>query len=139
MSVDSDRYPAEPNTWAIGFTIFAAVMMLTMGVFQLLQGIVAVADDSFYVRAPNYTFEIDTTGWGWIHIIIGLIVALVGLAVLVGSVWGRMLGIVVVMLSMISNFLFIPYYPLWSLLIIAVDVAVIWALAKPALAPHRDY
>ena len=109
---------------------FAACMMLVTGAFGILQGFVALLDDTFYVKAPNYTYEIDITGWGWIHIVLGALLVVVALGVLAGATWARVAGIAVVLLSMLDNFLFLPYYPLWSLLIIAIDAWIVWALAQ---------
>jgi len=104
-------------------------MMLTTGIFQAIQGIVALADDTFYVSTRNYTFEFDITTWGWIHLLVGAALVLVGVGVMGGATWARVVGIVVVVLAMFDNFLFVPYYPVWSLLIIALDVAIVWALS----------
>jgi hypothetical protein len=91
--------------------------------------LVAVFENEFYVATPNYLFQFDVTTWGWIHLLVGLVVAAAGAAVLSGQVWGRAIGILLAVLSAIANFLFIPYYPFWSLLIITLDIFVIWALS----------
>jgi hypothetical protein len=123
------RVREEPPGWAVGFTIFAAVMMMLTGGFQALAGLVAIFENEFYAATRNYLFEFDVTTWGWIHLILGVIVALAGFALLSGATWARVVGITLAVLSAIANFLFIPYYPFWSLLIIALNVFVIWALA----------
>jgi hypothetical protein len=131
MTDDVSQYPStsrEPSGWAVGFTVFAAVMMIMVGVFQALQGLIAIFENEFYVATRNYLFEADATTWGWIHLVLGLIVAFAGWGLLSGQTWARVVGITVAALSATANFLFIPYYPFWSLLIIAVDVLVIWAL-----------
>jgi hypothetical protein len=115
--------------WAAGVIVFAAVLMIMTGVFQALAGLVAIFENEFYVVARNYLYEIDVTAWGWIHLVIGVVLALAGFSVLSGATWARAVGIALAVLSAIANFLFIPYYPFWSLLIIALDVFVIWALA----------
>jgi hypothetical protein len=99
------------------------------GCFQAFAGLVALFENEFYVATRNYLFELDATTWGWVHLILGVVVALAGLAVLAGRVWGRVVGITLAVLSAIANFLFIPYYPFWSLTVIALDIFVIWALA----------
>ena len=114
--------------------MFAGVMMLIVGIFQALDGIAALVNDKVYVTTPNYIYAFDLTGWGWIHLLLGILVVVVGVAILQGQTWGRWIGIGLVglslaSLSMIANFLFIPYYPIWSLVIIALEVAVIAALA----------
>jgi hypothetical protein len=112
-----------------GLTTFAGVMMITVGSFQLVSGLVALLTNEFYVNTPNYLFTFDATRWGWIHLLVGLLVLVAGLAVLAGQTWGRVIGIVLAVSSAVANFAFIPYYPFWSLTIIALDVFVIWALA----------
>ena len=99
------------------------------GVFQFFQGLAAVIKGGFYVVAPNNIYQFSVSGWGWIHLILGIVLAATGFFILTGQPWARVVGIVVAVLSALSNFLFIPYYPLWALVIIALDVAVIWALS----------
>jgi len=120
---------ARESPWAAGLTVFAASMMVISGVWQALQGIAALLHDQVYVAAPRYIYSFDLTGWGWIHLLLGILTAVAGFAVLRGQTWARAVGIALVSLSLITNFLFIPYYPFWSLTIIVLDVAVIWALA----------
>ncbi|MER7607730.1 hypothetical protein [Nocardioides sp. NPDC127503] len=130
--------PTEETTWqapepppsglATGFIVFAGVMMIVAGGFQAFAGLVALFENDFYVKTPNYLLELDATGWGWIHLLLGLLVVLAGFAVLNGMVWGRTIGVVLATLSAFANFAFIPYSPFWAMLIIAVDVFVIWAL-----------
>jgi hypothetical protein len=115
--------------WAVGFILFAAIMMIMAGVFQAIAGLVAIFENEFYVATRNYLFQFDATTWGWIHLLVGLLVAFAGWGLLSGRTWARVVGITLAMLSAIANFLFIPYYPLWSLLIITLDVFVIWAIA----------
>lgn len=115
--------------WSEGGLVFAAVMLLLLGVMQFFQGLAAIIKDSFYVVAPNYTYELDTSAWGWIHLILGALIAVTGFFLLTGASWARGVGIGIAALSAISQFFFLPYYPLWALVIIAMDVFVIWALA----------
>jgi hypothetical protein len=118
----------KTSGWAIGFTMFAAIMLLIAGSFQILAGLAGIFENEFYVRTTNYFLEFDVTAWGWIHLIWGVLVLLAGLGLLQGSLWGRTLGVIGASVSALINFAFIPYYPVWSILIIAVDVAIIWAL-----------
>ena len=118
----------EPSGWAIGWALFAAVVMITVGCFQVISGIAAIAEDDFIVRTENYVLDLDVTAWGWIHLLLGAVLILAGLGVMTGNVLARSVGVFVAALSAIANFAFIPYYPIWSIAIIAVDVAVIWAL-----------
>ena len=128
-SSTSRRAAQETPGWAVGFILFAAVMMIMVGVFQALQGLVAIFENEFYVATRNYLFQFDATTWGWIHLLVGLIVAFAGWGLMSGRTWARVVGITLALLSAIANFLFIPYYPFWSLLIITLDIFVIWAVA----------
>ena len=127
------RTEREVSGWAIGGTAFAGVIMLLIGVFHAIAGLVALFDDEFYVVGANYTFELDVTGWGWIHLLGGVGVALAGLYVFSGATWARIVGIALAMLSAVANFFFIPYYPFWSILMIALAVWAIWALTRPVV------
>jgi hypothetical protein len=118
------------RAWATGLVVFAAVMMMAAGVFQALQGLVALANSEFYVVGTEYTFKFDVTAWGWIHLLVGIGVAAVGVFLYQGATWARWTGLVLVGLSMIANFLWLPYYPIWALIILALDVAVVWALTS---------
>ena len=116
--------------WAVGGITFAVVMMIMIGVFQVIAGLVAIFNDDFYVVARNYTFDLDTTAYGWIHLILGVLVAFAGWGVFTGAAWARAVGMILAILSAIVNFFFIPYYPFWSILVIALCVWVIWALTR---------
>jgi hypothetical protein len=121
---------------ARGGMIFAAVTLLISGIFQILTGVVALRNSAFFGRVGNvgnYTYTSSLHNLGWAHIVGGIIVGLVGLGLFSGATWARGLGILVAGLSIIGNFLFIPYYPVWSVLIIALDVFVIWSLANVRL------
>jgi hypothetical protein len=118
-----------PSGWAIGFTTFAGVIMIMAGAFQAIAGLVGIFENEFYATTRNYILKFDVTTWGWIHLLLGLLVLFAGFAVLSGRTWGRAIGITLAGLSALANFAFIPYYPIWSLVIIALDVFVIWALA----------
>jgi hypothetical protein len=123
------RADREASGWAVGFILFAAIMMIMVGIFQALQGLVAIFENEFYVATRNYLFQLDATSWGWIHLLVGALVAFAGYGLLSGRTWARAVAITLAVLSAVANFLFIPYYPFWSLLIITLDVFVIWAVA----------
>jgi hypothetical protein len=117
------------RTWATGLTVFAAVIMIIAGVIQALQGIVALANSNFYVVGAKYTFQFDVTAWGWIHLLLGIAVAVVGVFLFMGQTWARWTGILIVAIAMIANFAWVPYYPVWGIIVLALDGAVIWALS----------
>jgi hypothetical protein len=116
--------------WAAGVSAFAGIVLATISVFQILEAIAALANDTVFVRGLNYTYEFDVTTWGWIHLLIGLVGLGTAAGILMGQTWGGILGILIASISMISNFLFLPYYPFWAITIIAVDVLIIWALCR---------
>ena len=116
------------GSWAYGIAAFAGVLLAMMGLFQILQGLSAVLEDTVFVRSPDYVYSIDLTGWGWIHMLLGAVAVAVGIAVLYGQTWALAAGILVAILSAVANFAFVPYYPLWSILVIAIDVLAVWAL-----------
>ena len=115
---------------AAGGYVFAGVVMIMIGSFQAIAGLAAIFEDEFYAVTPNYIFEVDTTAWGWIHLILGLVVAFAGYALFAGKTWARVIGVTLAVLSAIANFIFIPYYPFWAILIISLDIWVIWALTR---------
>ncbi|MHA4853377.1 DUF7144 family membrane protein [Rhodococcus sp. MSC1_016] len=125
----SSEYPSGKEAFAAGTSMGAAVIMVTVGIIQFFQGIAAVAENEVFVGGINYVYKFDLTTWGWIHIILGVLVAIVGLALFTGAGWARVSAIIVAAISIVANFLWLPYYPGWSLLIIALDVVVIWAVS----------
>lgn len=127
-SQHSERGHGGRGAWAVGGTTFAGVLMLVDGVLMVLQGIVGIAKDDVYARIGNYVFEFDSTAWGWTHLILGVIVGLVGAAILRGTAWGRVVGVVLASLALIANFMWLPYQPVWAIVSIAIAVFVIWAL-----------
>jgi hypothetical protein len=120
----------EGSAWATGFAAFASAMMILFGTIQALEGLAALFNDEFFVRSPNYTFELDITAWGWIHLIFGVIIGWAGVSLLRGAMWARVVGIVVAALSAIANFMWLPYYPLWATVVIGLAVVTIWALTQ---------
>jgi cytochrome c oxidase subunit IV len=121
----------EVSGWAVGGIVFAATMMVLIGVFQALAGLVAIFNDEFYVVTQNYTFDLDVSAWGWIHLLVGLAVLATGFGLFARSAWAGVTAIVLCMLSALVNFFFIPYYPIWSLVVIGLNVWVIWSLTRP--------
>jgi len=117
------------QAWSRGGLFFAATVMIMVGIFQIFEGIAAIARNSFFVVAPNYVYEINTTAWGWIHLGIGVLALVAGFFLFTGSTWARVVGIFIAMVAVVANFFFLPYYPLWSLLIIAVSIFAIWAMS----------
>jgi hypothetical protein len=124
------RRDDERNAWAAGGTVFAGVLLLVGGILAILEGVVGIARDVVYVvTRGDYTYEFNVRAWGWIHLVLGIIAVLVGLGLLKGAAWARYLGIGIASLNLIANFMFLPYQPAWSLIMVAIDLFVIWSLA----------
>lgn len=123
------REEARPTGW-VGWVVFAAIGMMLLGCFQAMMGLVGIFNTDFYlVTADNLAIPVNYTAWGWFHLIMGVVVFLAGIAVLSGKTWGRVVGIALASLQALVNFAWFPAYPLWSAVVIIVDVLVIYALA----------
>ena len=120
--------PNHRSATAVGFTFFASLMMIMIGFFDMIQGFAGIVKKDFYAVTPNYVFHFSTSTWGWINLVVGLVVLLAGFALFRGSVWARTVGVIMALTVAVVNFAFIPIYPIWAITIIAVSVFVIWAL-----------
>jgi hypothetical protein len=119
----------QPTAW-VGFVLFAGIILVMVGAFQAIEGLVALFKDEYYVvTRSGLVLNVDYTTWGWTHLIIGLVAVGVGIGVMLGKTWARVLGIVVAAISAFANLAFIAAYPLWCTIMIALDVLVIYALA----------
>jgi hypothetical protein len=125
------RQEEQVSGWALGGIAFAATMLTLAGVFQTIAGLVAIFNDEFYVVARNYTFDLDVTAWGWIHVVLGILLLVTGFALFSRRTWAGVTALVLAGVSAVANFFFIPYYPIWSLVVIGLDIWVIWALTRP--------
>ena len=124
----SDQKFQMASPWVHGVTVFAGVMMIVGGAFQAFEALAAIVNDKYLVVLPNYIYSFDLTAWGWIHLIIGLALVVIGVCLLRGQGWARIAGIVVAGIAALANFTWLPYAPLWAIIVIAIDVLVIWAL-----------
>jgi hypothetical protein len=120
--------PTTMTGW-VGWIAFAGVMMVLLGTFHAIQGLVALFQDEYFLVAKSgLTVHVDYTTWGWIHLVLGIVIALTGFALFTGKVWARALGVVILMISAVVNVGFLAAYPSLSALMIAVDILIIWAL-----------
>jgi hypothetical protein len=126
----SDSKFQMSGSWAYGVSVFAGVMMIVGGGFQALEALAAIVNDKYLVVLPEYIYAFDLTAWGWIHLVIGLALVAIGICLLMGQGWARVAGIVVAGLAALANFTWLPYSPLWAIIVIAIDVLVIWALVS---------
>jgi len=129
---DTTREPAVSG-WAIGGITFAGTMLILIGMFQAIDGIAAIANDEFFLVTQNYTFDLDTSAWGWIHLLLGIGLMIAGWSIFAGKTWAAVVALTLAMLSAVANFFFIPYYPFWAILIIALNCWVIWSLTRPGV------
>ncbi len=118
----------QTRTGWVGWIYFAGFAMILSGILNLIDGIVAATNSDWVVFTNREALLLDISGWGWIHIIVGVIVLLSGFGVMQGNVLARTVGVIMAGVSLIANFAFLPAYPFWSIVIIAIDVLVIWAL-----------
>jgi hypothetical protein len=98
------------------------------GVLDIFRGIMGIAEDEVFVTTRDYVFAYDLTGWGWIHLILGAVAVVVSLGLFQASLWARVAGITIAGFIIIANFLSLPYYPVWSIVMIAFSAFIIWAL-----------
>lgn len=124
----SPRMHSAKYAWAEGLTAFAAVMLALAGLLGIFRGIMAIAEDDIFVTTPNYVFKYDLTGWGWVHLGLGIAAVLVSFGLFRVATWARIAGVAIAGLVIIANFLSLPYYPVWSVIVIAMSGFVIWAL-----------
>jgi hypothetical protein len=125
------RYDTRLKAAALGVTLAAAVLMMVSGVLNILEGIAAIVQSTVVVVLPNYVYSLSATGWGWFHVGIGILVLAAGIGLFTDKAWARAVGVGVVAISLIVNFLYIPYLPIWSLVLIGIDLAILWALLTP--------
>ena len=118
---------AERTGWT-GWITFAGVMLIIGGSLGLIFGLIAAVNDNWVVFTNRGQVSLDLSTWGWVHIIVGAIVVLAGFGVFTGNILARIVGVAVAVVSLIANFLWLPVYPVWAIIIITIDVLVIWAL-----------
>jgi hypothetical protein len=118
----------EASGWAVGWTIFAAVMLIMNGAWNVIAGLVALFQGEFYLVGREYIFEFNVTAWGWVHLILGVVMFMAGTALFRAAAWARTVGVILAVISGIASFAWLPHYPVWGALMIASAIFVIWAL-----------
>jgi hypothetical protein len=113
---------------AVAFTALAGSVMMVMGSFHIIEGLAGVVNDEFYKLTEHYVFELDAVVWGWLHLLLGVVILLAGIGVFRGALWARTVAVVLVVVSAIASFAFLPLYPFWSLVMIVVSLFTLWAL-----------
>ena len=132
----SSQPSSTKMAWAEGLTLAGASLLVMVGIFQALQGLAAIVNDQRFVVTGSYIYKFDTTTWGWIHLILGLLAIGLGVAMIMGQGWSFVVGIIVAIISAVSQFMWLPYYPVWAIVIIALDVAIVWALVARLRGPR---
>ena len=131
------RNTAEQH-WAEGLMVFAAVTLMLSGVLDIFRGIMGIAQDDILITTRNYVFQYDVTGWGWVHLALGVVAVIVSLGLFQAALWARVAGVAIAGLIVIANFLSLPQYPVWSVVVIAFSVFVIWALCVVKLDTSEE-
>ena len=126
MATGSDR--RQPATAWVGVILFGGTLMITLGIFNVIQGLVAINEEPILMRTADGPVVWDVSTWGWIHLAIGILVILTGAFLIQGAVWARVAAIVLVIVNASTQMIFLPVYPFWSLLVIAVDLWILWAV-----------
>jgi hypothetical protein len=127
----SQRYDLaeEEDTGWLGWIVFAATMLAILGVFHAMAGLVALFRDGYYVvPSANLLITLDYSQWGWIHLIMGIVTVVAGIALFRGATWARVVAVVVASVSAITNLAFLAANPIWSAIMIAVNILVIYAV-----------
>jgi hypothetical protein len=127
MATYAERQSTGSAAWG-AVTSFAATMMILAGSLNAINGLIAIFNDEWVVFGNQADLYLDITEWGWVHLVLGLAVIGAGIAVLTGNVLARTVGVVLAGLSIVANFLWLPTYPVWCVIVITMDVLVIWAL-----------
>jgi hypothetical protein len=126
---DTTRVDSTRRTGWVGWIVFAGTMLLLVGTFHVVQGLVAIFEDDFYLVGKNgLVVTVDYTAWGWTHLIAGIIIIFAGIGLFRSQLWARLVGMALALISALLNFAFIAAYPIWSAVVIAIDVFVIYAL-----------
>jgi len=127
---DGSDYGSNKATGWVGWIFFAGIMMLVGGFVNLIEGVVALFKDEYYlVRPAGLVVSVDYTAWGWALLVFGLVLICTGYGVLVGQTWARVTGVIIAVANAVLNMVFMPAYPIWAFIVITLDVLVIYALA----------
>jgi hypothetical protein len=120
--------PTHHRTGWVGWVYFGGTMLVLVGIFNIIEGSVALFNDQYYVPTRQGLLVFDVTGWGWIHLIVGGLAVVVGVGLFTGATWARVAGVILAGFNAIAQLAFLSAYPLWATVVIAIDVLIIWAL-----------
>ncbi len=118
----------QTSDWGAGVAALAGILMVMLGGWWIIAGLVAIVNSEFYVVTQEWIFEFSTTSWGWTHLILGVVVIFAGIGVFSGAVWARTVGVILAVISGLVAFAWLPYYPVWAILFVTLSVFTVWAL-----------
>jgi hypothetical protein len=134
-----ESYSPEPESaWAAGFLLFAAVVMVIVGLFHFFAGLAAVISNDFLIVDGDYAYEVDVTAWGIAHMILGGVITVAGALLLSERTWALIVALILASISAVSGFLSIPNNSAWAILIVALDIGVIWAITTTLASKRKS-
>ncbi|QEU93313.1 DUF7144 family membrane protein [Streptomyces kanamyceticus] len=136
MTPDRQEEPAA-GTLAVATVVFSVCVLTIVGSYHVIAGFAAIIGDDFFRKPKDYAYALDVTAWGWLHLVSGMVVLAAAFTLLTGRLWARVVGVTVAGLSALESYFFAPFYPVWSVVMIALDVLVIWSLVRYARPVSR--
>ncbi|MFD4193555.1 MULTISPECIES: DUF7144 family membrane protein [Amycolatopsis] len=130
--------PYESRSAWLGWVWFGGAMMVLLGIFNVIEGLVALFNDEYYLVGAAGTLVFDLTGWGWVHLIIGVLAVAAGIGLFTGAAWARVTAVVLATVNAVAQLTFLSAYPVWATLVIALDVVVIWAVVVHGSEARRS-
>ncbi|MFB7914648.1 hypothetical protein [Streptomyces sp. NPDC056061] len=121
-----------------GASQFAGAALMLSGPLSILMGVAAIVRDSLFFSSSHYAYRFGLTSWGVIHLVIGVALVVAALGILTNTSWGRGAGIAAAGISLISQFMFVPYYPVWAIPVMALDLVIVFALTRLQFDPDHD-
>ena len=119
----------QPSGFAVGWIAFAGIMMVLGGGWWIIAGLVAIFSGGFYVVTQGgWLLQFDVTTWGWVQLGFGILLLAAGFGVFSGAVWARVVGVILAGLAALAAFGWLPYYPIWAIILITISAVIIWAL-----------
>ncbi len=112
----------------VGWVYFAGFMMIVLGIFQAIAGLTGLLNSTYFVKLQSHLLVFNYTQWGWIHLLFGILVIVTGTNLFTGKTWARVVATILVTLNLVAQFAFVSVYPIWSIIMMVVDVLIIYAL-----------
>jgi hypothetical protein len=126
--IENDNLIEDERSGWLGWVYFSGFLMIILGFFQIIAGLAALLNDQYFVALRAHLLVLDYTQWGWIHLILGIVILMAGLSLFNGSTWARIVGVWLAMVNLVAQFAFVSVYPIWSILMMVLDVIIIYSL-----------